>query len=599
MTKSLNTKLLSIVIGGFTIMVVGVLFLANLQTRQIIDDNQVALRAEQVNQIVRTVDSKHKMLEDKGLLAALGKRSQEKLLDEFAEQCYAGRDAFGATAETEEEAVAPEELLVYPLIIDHEGRVLLHPTIERGSDSLMEEDFTKLILEQGSGQVDYVFGGKNKWMYFQEFDGGPDWNWHVAYAVPHSIKYADADALWGNLASVMLSIAFVLVGVLAFCLKRMITGPLVAGIHSLSQLARSGDISIEVQPKLLKRKDEIGELSLAIEEIIVAERAVVEATTKIAGGNWDLDVPLRSDADLLNRSINSMTREVNAVLTNVRDVAREILDGANQMSDTSQSLSSSAGQSASLIENIRNSMEEISTQTGSNAENAKNANTLSTEGREEARHGESKMQEMIKAMDEITSSSKEIATSIGFIDDIAFQTNLLALNAAVEAARAGQHGKGFAVVAEEVRNLATRSSKAAAQTAELINQSQGKVNTGTQIAQEMADALAVIVQGADSTNDVVGRIAEATNEQAQEVTQVNGGLLQVSEATQGNSEHAEETATVAEQMTRQAETLRGLVGRFTLKANLSERPTVGHRQTFDTIAPIETHEVDSDVLCLN
>ncbi len=79
------------------------------------------------------------------------------------------------------------------------------------------------------------------------------------------------------------------------------------------------------------------------------------------------------------------------------------------------------------------------------------------------------------------------------------------------------------MVAEEVRNLAARSSKAASETAELIEGSVGKTANGSHIADQTAEALGGIVTGVGQVTDLIAEIAAASNEQAV------GGLSQVSE----------------------------------------------------------------------
>ncbi len=166
---------------------------------------------------------------------------------------------------------------------------------------------------------------------------------------------------------------------------------------------------------------------------------------------------------------------------------------------------------------------EIAAQTRQNAANANQANELALNARDNAAQGNEQMQEMLDAMEGINESSANISKIIKVIDEIAFQTNILALNAAVEAARAGQHGKGFAVVAEEVRNLAARSASAAKETTDLIEGSIRKVQSGTKIANDTAQALNKIVEGVSQAAVLVGDIAVASNEQATGIAQVDQG----------------------------------------------------------------------------
>jgi methyl-accepting chemotaxis protein len=167
-------------------------------------------------------------------------------------------------------------------------------------------------------------------------------------------------------------------------------------------------------------------------------------------------------------------------------------------------------------------------------------------------------------MQAITSSSRKIGDIIGVIDEIAFQTNLLALNAAVEAARAGEQGRGFAVVASEVRNLAQRSATAANEIKKLIGASLEDVEKGAALVNGAGDTMQEILNSVQSVSLIMQEIAVASRTQSDDIAQLHQAIDRIDGDTQQNAARVEQTASVAQSLRGQVETLLDAVDMFTL-----------------------------------
>ena len=375
----------------------------------------------------------------------------------------------------------------------------------------------------------------------------------VSYAI------SDADKMI-TIITILMIFAIALGCITALTLTRAIVKPVMAVLAGAEKVA-VGDLDIHLN----EGKDEMGMMGEGLNKMIgqLQHRAVL--AKQIASGNLLVDVDIASNKDEFGNAFAEMVDNLNEIMGNVIDATTQVAAGASQVSSASQALSQGATESAASLEEITASMTQLGGQTAANAENATQVNQLAAEAAKVTTAGQEKMNQMTKSMVKISSNAEQTSKVIKTIDDIAFQTNLLALNAAVEAARAGIHGKGFAVVAEEVRNLAARSAKAAAETTELIENSNKEIQDGVVISEQTAEALNEIAVNISKTSDLVGEIAAASSEQAQGISQINTGLVQVDTVTQHNTANAEETASAAEEMSAQAAMLQNLVSRFKLK----------------------------------
>jgi methyl-accepting chemotaxis protein len=159
------------------------------------------------------------------------------------------------------------------------------------------------------------------------------------------------------------------------------------------------------------------------------------------------------------------------------------------------------------------------------------------------------MSELMGVMTELKESSDKVGRIVKTIDDIAFQTNLLAINATVEAARAGgDAGRSFAVVAEEVRNLALKSSKEAANTTSIIENNISLTNSGREISDEVSNTLGDLMEKSQQLSQLISEVNTSSEQQAVSIKQINVAIGQMERVTQENAAVAEENYASSDSM---------------------------------------------------
>jgi|GEM_PF-11631 len=294
--------------------------------------------------------------------------------------------------------------------------------------------------------------------------------------------------------------------------------------------------------------------------------AIRDAANRLAAGDLTRTVEVKERGILgelelalaqLSVSVRTVVRDVRHEVANLRGASQEIAAGSIDLSGRTESQASSLEQSAA-------SMEEISGTIKQTTQLADQGSVLATEAAALSRRSHEAVQAVAETMKDIAESSGKIGSIIQVIDGVAFQTNILALNAAVEAARAGEQGRGFAVVASEVRALAQRTTGAAREIKQLIEDSIERVENGTRQTQTAQERMGETMGAVEKTTGLIDEIRRAAQEQEVGVGQISQAVAQLDTLTQQNAAMVEELSAAAKSMDAQVTMVHGTIRVFKL-----------------------------------
>lgn len=376
------------------------------------------------------------------------------------------------------------------------------------------------------------------------------------------------------------------VGDLALAIKDMV-GVFKEGVNILSTVA---DGKIQKAYQLIERRTAKSEFDEALNQMVRNLKSSIELMQMIAEGNLNHKTNKLNDENELDFALKTMIENLSSIVTSILEGAESISDASIQLSATSQQLSQGASEQASSTEEVSSSMEEMVSNIQQNTDNSQQTEKIAVKA-------VTSIENVAKSAGQSLESIKTISEKISIINDIAFQTNILALNAAVEAARAGEHGKGFAVVASEVRKLAERSKVAADEIVALSSNS-------VRVTEDASKLLINLIPEIQKTSSLVQEIAAASIEQNSGADQINNALMQLNQVTQQTASASEEMATSAEELSSQAESLKqtmsffqmentargSFAGRIQMKQNKQSPKTI---QTKDSSVKIKLQQEEN------
>lgn len=475
----------------------------------------------------------------------------------------------------------------YAYIVNAEGVIIAHkdrdkvrsqfnPIKEAEKDPSLEPTkvlFEK-ILKNKAGIDTYTYENIARYGAFAPIKGT---DWTLVVTATEDYVFSGAKEIQKNISFVALGM-LILGAVFTYFIGSSIVKPIKPVVEKAKVLANL-DLRENLPEKSLKSKDEMGDISRALQQIIDSFRDVL---SKVDHSSQDVAASskqLQASADQSAVTAEEVSKTVEEIARGAQEQAANTEDGSQKALSLGESievnnkfliqLSESNEQVAEIVNIGMNEMEKLSGITKESTDSVK---------------------EIASIIDLTHKSAANIGQASSMISSIADQTNLLALNAAIEAARAGDAGRGFAVVAEEIRKLAEQSARSTKAIDMTVSELQKNAENAVRTMERVVNITSEQSGSVSSSMDMFGAIESATkfsmeytehlNESGRVMMEMKEAIMDalqnltaISEENSAATEEAsasmeeqsasiQEIASASENLARLSEELRRIISQF-------------------------------------
>ncbi|GLQ31802.1 energy taxis-modulating methyl-accepting chemotaxis protein with Cache_1 sensory domain [Litoribrevibacter albus] len=438
----------------------------------------------------------------------------------------------------------------YVLLVNHEGKIIVHPDEKKIGKNISDLDLFKtpgkeLISGNTFKAMTESTQGED---YILSSDYIPDLNYYLLAVVPEAELYESLNQ--SALTTLIITAILIALSIVAITiLIKQTVKPLSITAKLLEDIGSGeGDLTKRIK---VSSQDEVGQVGKGFNSFVVKLQDIIQQVIQKSNGVLSMseDIHHQSQYSLEQTGNQRMSIEsLAAAISEMNSTIQEIAQNANNAADLARDANSNVEEGHNIVKDSITQIQSLSNE----------------------------MTNAAQVIHELSEQSESIGGILNVIRGISEQTNLLALNAAIEAARAGEQGRGFAVVADEVRSLAQKTADStdeiqrmieqlqsgSRKAVEAINKGQESTNQTVEFVDKAGSALVTIRSAVEQITDMNFQVATATEEQSQAIDEMNENVVKVEEASNENLEVADQVTQLATQLSDFANELSELTAQF-------------------------------------